>query len=935
MVMVNRRAWVVATSLLFISAGLFVMPCASHGQSLSGISLANASSADEEAVGLFDNPTWERESGVQTLSSSATQFQTRYSATVSADCGIACGGRNEVLDTNYTVSFNASAPGAYRLTVSTQRVGDLNRIDEGGGDADSDIGAVACTPSGGTVESGACTLTDPGACVGGGGGCNVPFDQSNSLTVFGVSNGSPVAHSLNFTWTQRANSDGTGLFTNADEAAVRLGRNTDDGTNGSAAYPGSPSRTESNDGHFVTVTLTSLCGNGVIDTGPSYAEECDEGVLNGGASCCETDCTITEAGEICRGLAGGCDAAETCDGVSSDCPTDAFQPGGTVCRAGSTGDLCDLDETCSGTGADCPPDGVEPAGTVCRAQAGACDIEETCDGVGKTCPPDAVEPAGTTCRVSAGVCDVDEECDGIAKTCPTDGFVSAGTSCRSAIDVCDVEEACTGSSADCPPDDVEAAGTLCRAAAGDCDVEETCDGVGTACPADDFELAGVVCRSVTAGDLCDLEETCTGSSADCPPDAVEPAGTVCRAVADVCDVEEQCDGVGKSCPSDAVESAGVTCRPVAGDCDVEEQCDGVAVACPSDGFVAGGTSCRAAVDVCDAEETCTGSSADCPADGVEPNGTLCRAAADLCDAAETCDGIGTACPADGVASAGTECRAAAGVCDVAEQCDGVAASCPADGVASAGTTCRAAAGECDVAEDCDGVAADCPTDVFVADGTTCSDDGLFCTGDESCQSGLCVGDGDPCGMAACDEINDQCVTVGCGAAPLNGCRTAAKSILLYKNKSPDKRDKLIYKWIKGQTSTQADFADPINSAQYDLCLYAGTSAALIYEANVPPSASKWKTLSDKGFKYKDSNLSEDGTQRIVLKGRDGNKSKLLWKGKGDNLPEAAPSSLPIAMGDFPVVVQVINNDNGMCFETTFDAADVKKNEVDQLRLKDQ
>jgi len=57
---------------------------------------------------------------------------------------------------------------------------------------------------------------------------------------------------------------------------------------------------------------------------------------------------------------------------------------------------------------------------------------------------------------------------------------------------------------------------------------------------------------------------------------------------------------------------------------------------------------------------------------------------------------------------------------------------------------------------------ECADDVCVftpvADGTAC-DDGAFCTLVDSCQSGTCVGTGDPCGDACtqCDELTRSCV----------------------------------------------------------------------------------------------------------------------------------------------------------------------------------
>jgi hypothetical protein len=197
-------------------------------------------------------------------------------------------------------------------------------------------------------------------------------------------------------------------------------------------------------------------------------------------------------------------------------------------------------------------------------------------------------------------------------------------------------------------------------------------------------------------------------------------------------------------------------------------------------------------DVCDVAENCTGTSAACPADGKST--AQCRAAAGVCDVAESCDGVNNDCPADGKSTA--QCRAAAGVCDVAESCDGVNNDCPADAKSTA--VCRGAAGVCDVADSCDGVGDDCPADQKQPDGLSCSD-GLFCNGDETCQSGTCVDGPDPCAFTGtCSEAMDTCLSSACPSAPQAGCRTAQKNALLIKNKTFDGSDKLIWKFLKGQ-----------------------------------------------------------------------------------------------------------------------------------------
>jgi hypothetical protein len=60
---------------------------------------------------------------------------------------------------------------------------------------------------------------------------------------------------------------------------------------------------------------------------------------------------------------------------------------------------------------------------------------------------------------------------------------------------------------------------------------------------------------------------------------------------------------------------------------------------------------------------------------------------------------------------------------------------------------------------------------LAANGTPCTDDGLFCTGPETCQSGLCLSSGNPCpgpdGDADCAESCDEAGGTCSGADPDN------------------------------------------------------------------------------------------------------------------------------------------------------------------------
>jgi hypothetical protein len=229
--------------------------------------------------------------------------------------------------------------------------------------------------------------------------------------------------------------------------------------------------------------------------------------------------------------------------------------------------------------------------------------------------------------------------------------------------------------------------------------------------------------------------------------------------------------------------------------------------------------------------------------------------------------------------------------------------------------CRAAADTCDAAETCDGSTNNCPADADQPDGTSCTD-GLFCNGAETCQAGACTDQADPCGFAAlCSEGTDMCLSSVCPSAPQT-CRAAAKTQLMVKNKADNTKDKLIWKWIKGAATTQAEFADPTMTAEYALCIYAGTADTLVASLHIPPSNTKWTPIGSKGYKYLDSTLAADGTQKVIVKGGVAGKSKALVKGRGINLPD------PLDMGPIgtPVTAQLLNYQSGVCWEGNFTTA---------------
>lgn len=112
-----------------------------------------------------------------------------------------------------------------------------------------------------------------------------------------------------------------------------------------------------------------------------------------------------------------------------------------------------------------------------------------------------------------------------------------------------------------------------------------------------------------------------------------------------------------------------------------------------------------------------------------------------------------------------------------------------------------------------------------------------------------------------------------------------------------------------------------------LCIYAGTASALVGDAVIPASASKWSTISTKGYKYSDAAAAAGGMTKMLLKGGTQDRSRVQVKGKGAGLPDLL---LPITA---PVTVQLVNGDTGLCWGADYGGAELQMNETGQLKAK--
>jgi hypothetical protein len=194
-------------------------------------------------------------------------------------------------------------------------------------------------------------------------------------------------------------------------------------------------------------------------------------------------------------------------------------------------------------------------------------------------------------------------------------------------------------------------------------------------------------------------------------------------------------------------------------------------------------------------------------------------------------------------------------------------------------------------------------------------------------------------LALTDEIADVVIiqknigftgptaTPACALAP-EVCRTPAlseKALLKLQDRTPDDRDSLLWKWMKGAVTPKTDYGNPVMSDGYTLCFY--DNGSLVTGMSAPAGGlcdgnPCWKDKT-KGFDYKDKDLTPNGLQKITLReGLTAGTAKIIVKGKGLNLP--MPSLAPLTG---PLTVQLRKNTGGVCWGATYSAPFLKDDGV--------
>ncbi len=449
-------------------------------------------------------------------------------------------------------------------------------------------------------------------------------------------------------------------------------------------------------------------------------------------------------------------AVEVCDGFDNDC--DGQTDEGT-CSDGDpcTDDVCDPAAGCQFPHNAAPCNDGNPCTDGDQCTLGVCaGLFKDCDD-GNPCTADTCDPVqGCKATALTGPCDDGDPCT-VGEQCGPQG-------CLGVAKVCDDGDPCTADACDAASGGcvfAPASGASCDdgngCTAGDVCVDGACVGDDAGCDCE----TDADCAASEDGNLCNGTLRCV-TTAGVSKCEVDPATIV------VCELPDGLDGA----------CASVACQPETGACVVTEQGDGVscddADACTSGDVCQAGACAGEAVlcddgnpcttDVCDAVAGCqyqavTGFKAcddgnPCTLADACTNG-FCLGGAplscddgkpctvDACDPASGC----TNTPSDGPCSDGDACTTGDACSEGA--CVGVPASCD-DGNPCTIDTCDETLGCVHT----------------VAPGFVPCDDGDACTVNDQCSSGFCGGqpgpacdDGNPCTDDACDPA------VGCVFAP--------------------------------------------------------------------------------------------------------------------------------------------------------------------------
>ena len=172
-----------------------------------------------------------------------------------------------------------------------------------------------------------------------------------------------------------------------------------------------------------------------------------------------------------------------------------------------------------------------------------------------------------------------------------------------------------------------------------------------------------------------------------------------------------------------------------------------------------------------------------------------------------------------------------------------------------------------------------------------------------------------------EAVGFNCQTgasLACPPTPRADCRSAGFSKLELSRKRPKYR--FAWLWKKGEATSVEDLADPTLDADYDLCVY--TEGKLHGAKRFPADPELWSATRS-GFRRKEVVDLSGGWEnsRSIVKIKAGPEGKPLVSIRESR---ALLPQMPLPLRP-PVTVQFANSASGACFESSFDAEDIKSN----------
>ncbi len=515
-------------------------------------------------------------------------------------------------------------------------------------------------------------------------------------------------------------------------------------------------------------SLDDQCNVGICD---EAAGACVAVPINTGESCdddlfCTVNTTCSASG-TCEGQPRDCSGEDDqcnegiCDEAAGSCvaePTNIGQTcdDGLACTVNNT---CSASGTCEGQPRDCSGDDDQCNEGICDESVGGCVADPV--NIGQTCDDELFCTVGTICTDDGGCEGIPRDCSDLDDQCNVGICDEAAGACVAAPinigDSCDDDLFCTVNTT------CSASGT-CEGQARDCSGEGdqcnegVCDEAAESCVADPINI-GESCDDelfCTVNNTCTIGGTCEGQPRDCSGEDDQGNEGICDESADSCVAEPT--NIGDSCDDElfctvnTTCTIGGTCEGQARDCSGEDdQCNEGICDESADSCVAEPTNIGDSCDdelyctvntTCSVDGTCEGQARDCSGEGDQCNEGVCDESAQTCVAEPT--NIGGTCDDGLYCTVNTLCTADG-------SCEGEDRSCAhLDELCQVGY-CDEALSSCELTN--------------VADQTEC-DTGVYCSVNEVCEDGICVGDPRDCSAldqecydGVCDEAGGECIAI--------------------------------------------------------------------------------------------------------------------------------------------------------------------------------